>query len=142
MIKVRADFLFIGLFSYFLVTNLSTVLASSEFSVYCSSNMDGTGVCTTEDSREPIECLLLQGSIIGCKKNMDRFRCIQYGKIIANQSQFSCKKTDAEAKSIVDQSANSTRQQDYSTQDINQDNINPYEFSTPKSTQSIMDGVF
>jgi hypothetical protein len=79
---------------------------------------------------------------LAAKKNMDRFRCIQYGKIIANQSQFSCKKTDAEAKSIVDQSANSTGQQDYSTQDINQDNINPYEFSTPKSTQSIMDGVF
>lgn len=69
-------------------------MASNEFSVYCSSSMDGTGMCTHQDNSQSLECMILQGSIIGCRDSNQKFRCIQYGNIIANQAQFSCKVDD------------------------------------------------
>ena len=85
-------FISFGFISLFLLETKS-ILASTEFSVYCSSNMDGTGMCNRQDSSQLLECMILQGSIIGCKdKDLNqKFRCIQYGNIIANQAQFSCK---------------------------------------------------
>ena len=52
--------------------------------------MDGTGVCNKEESFEPIQCLILPGSIIGCKSDNAQFRCIRFGQVIAHQAQFSC----------------------------------------------------
>lgn len=56
--------------------------------------MDGTGMCTRQDSSQSLECMILQGSIIGCRDSNQKFRCIQYGNIIANQAQFYCKVDD------------------------------------------------
>ena len=52
--------------------------------------MDGTGVCNKEESFEPIQCLILPGSIIGCKSDNAQFRCIRFGQVTAHQAQFSC----------------------------------------------------
>ena len=56
--------------------------------------MDGTGMCTRQDSSQSLECMVLQGSFIGCRDSNKKFRCVQYGNVIANQAQFHCKLDD------------------------------------------------
>ena len=71
--------------------------SQSEFSVYCTSNFDATGECMDENSKN-LECTLVSGNLIECTNiENKRFECIQFGAIIAHQSQFSCvaKKEDS-----------------------------------------------
>ena len=117
------------------------VLASTEFTVYCSSNMDGTGVCNKEESFEPIQCLILPGSIIGCKSDNAQFRCIRFGQVIAHQAQFSC-----QAVKPASASPQQTVEARTTTIDLdkNQSSPNPY---LPQQTDSgsdinVPDGVF
>ena len=64
--------------------------SQSEFSVYCTSNFDATGECMDENSKN-LECTLVSGNLIECTNiENKRFECIQFGAIIAHQSQFSC----------------------------------------------------
>jgi hypothetical protein len=63
----------------------------TEFSVYCSSNMDGTGKCRRDDNSESLTCLIIPGGVIACRDNKkSRYECVQYGAVLANQTQFSC----------------------------------------------------
>ncbi len=63
----------------------------AEFSIYCSSNMDGTGKCRRSDTDEALTCLIIPGSVIACRdKQKLRYDCVQYGAILAHQTQFSC----------------------------------------------------
>lgn len=118
--------------------------AFSDFSVYCSSNMDGTGVCTKEGTSETIECILLQGSIIGCKDSTSQFRCVQFGQVIANQAQFSCKQTEIKTEaSSLDIEEKSPADQQRSEPIVNQapSSLNPFDQSQSQN-ETIMDGAF
>ena len=117
--------------------------AFSDFSVYCSSNMDGTGVCTKEGTSETIECILLQGSIIGCKDSTSQFRCVQFGQIIANQAQFSCKQAESESEttSLDIEEKSPIGKQPEPTVKSATSNLNPFDQPLPKN-ESIMDGAF
>lgn len=67
------------------------VFSMAEFSVYCSSNMDGTGKCRRVDRDESLSCVLIPGAVIACRdKARRKYECVQYGAILANQTQFSC----------------------------------------------------
>ena len=62
----------------------------SEFSVYCNSNMDGTGDCSRNDNNELLACIVIPGGIIECKdKQKLRYECVNYGVTTANSTQFS-----------------------------------------------------
>ena len=117
--------------------------ASSEFSVYCSSNMDGTGICTKEGTTESIECIILQGSIIGCQDKTSQFRCVQFGQIIANQAQFSCKQVENNSESPSLKEDNDSPLVNLSEPEVNPAplNLNPFDQTQPKES-SIMDGAF
>lgn len=61
------------------------------FSIYCTSNLDGTGKCRTEDGDDAINCLIIPGGIIACKDaKKKKYECVQYGSITAKQTQFAC----------------------------------------------------
>lgn len=62
----------------------------AEFSVYCTSNFDSTGKCVDQKDNE-LGCTLISGNIIECANTKnDFFECIQFGSVIAHQTQFSC----------------------------------------------------
>tara|TARA_B100002051_G_scaffold262590_1_gene285371 strand:+ start:664 stop:1083 length:420 start_codon:yes stop_codon:yes gene_type:complete len=117
------------------------VLASSKFTVYCSSNMDGTGVCNKEESSEPIHCLILPGSIIGCKSDNTQFRCIRFGQVIAHQAQFSCQAVEPSSASPQQTGEARTTAIDL---DKKQSSPNPYFQQQPNSVSdiNIPDGIF
>jgi len=74
-----------------IVGMIPTGHAQQEFSIYCSSNMDGTGKCRKVDSDEVLNCLIIPGGVVACRdiaKQM--YECVQYGAITANQTQFAC----------------------------------------------------
>lgn len=130
-----------------LVLHQKPALASSDFSVYCSSNMDGTGICTKEGTSESLTCVILQGSIVGCENSNRRYRCVQYGQIIANQTQFSCKETDAmNAEYQEKQKTESMYLQPPSQSDaemeIDQPNFNPFDQSPSIPQSNILEGVY
>ena len=130
-----------------LVVHQQPAPASSEFSVYCSSNMDGTGICTKEGTSESLTCVILQGSIIGCENSNRRYRCVQYGQIIANQTQFSCKETDAmnteyqENQTTESLSSQPPPQSDAEVR-IDQPNLNPFDQSPSIPQSNILEGVY
>lgn len=67
------------------------VSSMPEFSIYCSSNMDGTGKCRRVDRDESLSCVIIPGAVIACRdKARRKYECVQYGAILANQTQFSC----------------------------------------------------
>lgn len=62
-----------------------------EFSIYCTSNLDGTGRCKRVDNGEGINCIIVPGSVIACRdKDKLKYQCVQYGAVSANQTQFAC----------------------------------------------------
>ena len=131
-----------SLLPVFLVDQLATH-ASSNFSVYCSSNMDGTGICTKEGTTESLECIVLQGSIIGCKDSTNKFRCVQFGQIIANQAQFSCKQNEIKTETSLLEVEEKSPESQLSVPLLfnNPPSLNPFDQSQPKN-DSIMDGAF
>ena len=65
--------------------------SQSEFSIYCSSNMDGTGKCRKVESDEVVNCIIIPGGVVACKDTeQKKYECVQYGAITANQTQFAC----------------------------------------------------
>lgn len=61
------------------------------FSIYCTSNLDGTGKCRKEDGDDAVNCLSIPGGVIACKDaNKKKYECVQYGSITAKQTQFAC----------------------------------------------------
>ena len=117
--------------------------AATEFSVYYSSNMDGTGMCTRQDSSQSLECMILQGSIIGCRDSNQKFRCIQYGNVIANQAQFSCRLDDL--NNLFLPSSQDSDLQEGKSGHSNQENTNsytPFNNPQPLTDSIILDGIF
>ena len=68
------------------------------FSIYCNSNMDSTGNCQRIDINLQIRCILIPGGVVACKDEKgNKYECVQYGAILAGQTQFSCQR-DVENK--------------------------------------------
>lgn len=81
---------------FFLILTCAHILffksnaTTTKFSVFCTSNFDSTGECVSE-TNESLHCVMVPGAIINCKNDEQViFECIQYGIIIAYQSQFAC----------------------------------------------------
>jgi hypothetical protein len=61
------------------------------FSIYCNSNMDGTGKCSRSDNGNPLTCIMIPGQVIDCSdQNKGEFDCVQYGAVLPLQTQFFC----------------------------------------------------
>lgn len=135
----------ISFISPFLFDSFKLASASGDFSVYCSSNMDGTGLCTREDTSAPLNCIVLQGAIINCKDESGFFECLQYGPIIAHQSQFSCKLSieKSEDSSVSDTGVQSDLEQSPLTEDSSS-SLNPFESSQtqPNPDSKALEDIF
>jgi hypothetical protein len=66
------------------------------FSIYCTSNLDGTGTCNRVDNNEAIPCLIVPGGVINCgQRNEISIQCVSYGASSDAQSYFYCtRRTD------------------------------------------------
>lgn len=90
------------LITHLITVSIPTAEAQQEFSIYCSSNMDGTGKCRKAGSDEVINCLIIPGGVVACKgTDKKKYECVQYGAIAANQTQFAC--VDDTDNSVNDQ---------------------------------------
>ena len=91
------------------------VKPSSSYSIFCTSNHDGTGVCSRLDNNERINCEIIPGMLINCKENdQNPIQCVGYGAVVNSQSYFYC-----------------TRRSDPG---INKDRINTNRLTTSKSS--------
>ena len=65
--------------------------SESEFNVYCTSNLDSTGVCVDESSKNSLDCIIIPGQIIECKDQSSKeYECVLIAQVTATQAQFSC----------------------------------------------------
>lgn len=68
------------------------------FFAYCTSNMDGTGVCVNEEDSSNFICLIVPGQIISCPaSNSKSVECIWISNAVAFQAQFWCDPEDEAA---------------------------------------------
>ena len=66
-------------------------LPPGQFSIYCTSNLDGTARCRRDSTGEKIGCVIIPGGVIACRDQAKRkYQCVQYGAIVAAQTQFVC----------------------------------------------------
>lgn len=79
------------------ISFFSTVANSkNEFNVYCTSNLDSTGICVDESSKKSLNCIIIPGQIIECKDQAsNEYECILIAQVTATQAQFSCSGLDA-----------------------------------------------
>lgn len=82
---------------YCLLFFFSPAIARAEeniaIDVYCTSNLDSTGVCVDEKTQISFTCLIIPGQIIECKdKNSIDYECVMTTQITPTQAQFSCSK--------------------------------------------------
>lgn len=95
----RAAYMLFKLFGYALfftgaatkAQQTSEFNSQAGFSIYCNSNMDGTGKCSRTDNGNPLTCIMIPGQIIDCSdQNKGEFDCVQYGAVMPLQTQFFC----------------------------------------------------
>jgi hypothetical protein len=61
------------------------------FNVYCTSNHDGTGVCTNMETSRNLDCIIIPGQVIDCKSYSGKsFQCVLYSQYTPNQAEFFC----------------------------------------------------
>jgi hypothetical protein len=61
------------------------------FNVYCTSNMDGTGVCTNMETSRKLQCIIIPGQVIDCKSRSGKsFQCVLFSQYTPNQAEFFC----------------------------------------------------
>lgn len=123
---------YLALFIFTAFTVQQAQSSSQQFSIYCTSNFDGTGKCTKDDGNE-LTCISLPGQIIACK-NTDSsiYECIQYGNIVAHQSQFVCEEDTDRSVSPIQFNSNDQPSEEKSII-IN----NPFMESTKDTTDSM-----
>lgn len=99
LIACRAAYLLFSIFSFTLIFIGSKSEAQqgdefsnqTGFSIYCNSNMDGTGNCNRSDNGNPLLCIMIPGQSIDCSdQNKQEFDCVQYGAVLPLQTQFFC----------------------------------------------------
>ena len=70
---------------------LAQAQSTSAFSIYCTSNLDGTGACNRIDNNQPVECEMIPGGVINCtENNQNPIQCIIYSGVIGSQAYFYC----------------------------------------------------
>ncbi len=61
------------------------------FNVFCTSNMDGTGVCSDLLSGRSLNCIIIPGQVIDCKNSLgNSLQCVLINQYTQNQSEFFC----------------------------------------------------
>jgi hypothetical protein len=61
------------------------------FNVYCTSNHDGTGVCTNMETSRNLQCIIIPGQVIDCKSRSGKsFQCVLFSQYTPNQAEFFC----------------------------------------------------
>ena len=65
MSKYQFSIVFI-IFLFFFPISSKSEENKSPLTVFCTNNKDGTGSCLTS-SQDPVECLLIPGSVVECK---------------------------------------------------------------------------
>ena len=61
------------------------------FFMFCTSNLDGTGVCANQEDGREFSCLIVPGQIISCPAaNSRSVECVWISGISANSAQFWC----------------------------------------------------
>lgn len=94
-------FLFSSLIALQCKVSAEELPPTKAFSIYCNSNLDGTGRCVRDLDSERITCQIIPGAVISCSdKAKQIYECVQYGSIVANltQTQFACK---SESKRLI-----------------------------------------
>jgi len=92
----------ISLICSLLAADLATDVRSAHqsFSIYCTSNFDGTGKCRRVDTDEEIGCVAIPGQVIACRDQQKMiFECVQYAAVVAYQTQFFCDLDDDQSVS-------------------------------------------
>ena len=83
--------LLIGLPSEPAVKSILIAYNTSSFTIYCTSNFDGTGECARADNGTKLNCEIVPGSIINCMQpGGPQVQCVLFGSIINSQAYFSC----------------------------------------------------
>lgn len=90
-----STFCFLFLKAFFLALNFFpfSIANSREigFNVFCTSNLDGTGVCSDPLSGRSLNCIVIPGQVIDCKNNLGyNLQCVLIGQYAQNQSEFFC----------------------------------------------------
>jgi len=61
------------------------------FNVYCTSNLDSTGVCVNMETNRSLKCIIIPGQVIDCRSRSGKsFQCVLYSQYTANQAEFFC----------------------------------------------------
>ena len=75
MSKYQFSLVFLIFLFFFPISSKSEENKSS-LTVFCTNNKDGTGSCLTS-SQDPVECLLIPGSVVECKDaNNNELICV------------------------------------------------------------------
>ena len=79
---------------------------NNNIDVYCTSNLDSTGVCTDGKTQSSFDCIIIPGHIIECKdKTFSKFECILTTQVTPTQAQFTCSKLISSDDHIVNDSS-------------------------------------
>ena len=91
MFKVRFIFYLFSFFCLFVSLVPSSAKSKRDINVYCTSNLDSTGVCTDEKTQSSFDCIIIPGQIIECKdKDAIEYECVLISQVTPTQAQFSC----------------------------------------------------
>ena len=102
--------------------NYSLSKSNQNFEVYCTSNLDSTGVCTDE-SNTSFSCIIIPGQIIECKdKKSIPYECVLIAQITQTQAEFSCSE-------LGSRNSNSPRQQNNDLEGNSLNNVLPNELN-------------
>lgn len=86
----------------------------SGFNVFCTSNLDSTGICVNLRSQQPLDCVIIPGQLIDCRSSLGKkFQCVLYSQVTATQAEFYC---NSSAVELIDK------------EEVTGDNFFPYVF--------------
>jgi len=64
-------------FALIFIFSGSTKASSTNFSIYCVSNGDGTANCTRDDNQKPLSCVGMPGATVECYANKNsKYECV------------------------------------------------------------------
>lgn len=71
--------------------DVNNITSPSGFNVYCTSNMDATGVCVNLKNQKSLNCLIIPGQLIDCRSSSGKnFQCVLFSQVTATQAEFYC----------------------------------------------------
>ena len=116
------------------VSSKSQAKVIDGFFMFCTSNLDGTGVCVNQEDGREFSCLIVPGQIISCPAaNSRSVECVWISGISANSAQFWCdpdKETAMYSDSSFENLPDVIRESAPSEQNIGPSPINQNEFNS------------